>query len=118
MTFIFPGSVLGGRVSSIDPRHIGEGGGTIVIHGEGFATDGFSQFDPSKGNKVRGRNGLIKLIDISSHCLQAIFSNELMSVECQNPINWNFLLENPQDPSPYKITCDMPPRPVSTFNFD
>ena len=36
-----------------------------------------------------------------------------MSVECQNPINWNFLLENPQDPSPYKITCDMPPRPVS-----
>ena len=36
-----------------------------------------------------------------------------MSVECQNPINWNFLLENPQDPSQYKITCDMPPKPVS-----
>ena len=83
----------GARVTSIDPRHIGEGGGTIVIHGDGFATDAFSQFDPSKGNK-------------------AVFSNELISVECQNPINWNFLLENPQDPSPYKITCDMPPEPV------
>ena len=43
---------------------------------------------------------------------QVIFANELTSVECQNPINWNFLLENPQDPSPFKITCDMPPRPV------
>ena len=44
-----------------------------------------------------------------------IFSNELLSVECQNPVNWNFLLENPQDPSPNKITCDLPPRPVSAL---
>ena len=102
---------MGAIVTSIDPTNIGEGGGTIVIHGEGFATDGFSQFDPSKGNKVRGGKRFKKLNNISS--LQAIFSNELMSVECQNPINWNFLLENPQDPSPYKITCDMPPKPVS-----
>ena len=47
------GPALGARVTSIDPRTIGEGGGTIVIHGDGFATDGFSQFDPSKGNKVK-----------------------------------------------------------------
>ena len=47
------GPVLGASVTSIDPRDIGEGGGTIVIHGDGFATDGFSQFDPSKGNKVK-----------------------------------------------------------------
>ena len=44
---------------------------------------------------------------------QVIFSNEFLSVECQNPVNWNFLLENPQDPSSNKITCDLPPRPVS-----
>ena len=105
---------MGATVTSIDPRHIGEGGGTIVIHGEGFATDAFSQFDPSKGNKVRGRKVSIELHNKYIY-LQAIFSNELMSVECQNPINWNFLLENPQDPSPYKITCDMPPKPVSTW---
>ena len=40
------------RVTSINVRDIGYGGGTIVIEGEGFATDAFSQFDPSKGNKV------------------------------------------------------------------
>ena len=39
-------------VTSISPDRIGYGGGTISIHGEGFATDGFSQFDPTKGNKV------------------------------------------------------------------
>ena len=39
-------------VTSISPDRIGYGGGTINIHGEGFATDGFSQFDPTKGNKV------------------------------------------------------------------
>ena len=33
-----------------------------------------------------------------------------MSVPCQNPINWNFLLENPQDPSTTRIVCDLPPR--------
>ena len=42
-------------VTSISPERIGYGGGTINIHGEGFATDGFSQFDPTKGNKVRGK---------------------------------------------------------------
>ena len=58
---------MGAIVTSIDPTNIGEGGGTIVIHGEGFATDAFSQFDPSKGNKVRGRKGKgsIELITIS-----------------------------------------------------
>ena len=40
-------------VTSISPDRIGYGGGTINIHGEGFATDGFSQFDPTKGNKVQ-----------------------------------------------------------------
>ena len=39
-------------VTSISPNRIGLGGGTITINGEGFATDGFSQFDPEKGNKV------------------------------------------------------------------
>ena len=40
-------------VTSISPDRIGYGGGTISINGEGFATDGFSQFDPTKGNKVQ-----------------------------------------------------------------
>ena len=31
-------------------------------------------------------------------------------MRCQNPINWNFLLENPQDPSTNKIVCDLPPK--------
>ena len=53
-------------MTSISPNSIGEGGGTIVIHGEGFATDGFSQFDPSKGNKVRERKGSIEMINISA----------------------------------------------------
>ena len=39
-------------VTSISPDRIGYGGGTININGDGFATDGFSQFDPDKGNKV------------------------------------------------------------------
>ena len=39
-------------VTSISPTEIGYGGGTITIFGSGFATDGFSQFDPIKGNKV------------------------------------------------------------------
>ena len=26
---------------------------------------------------------------------QVVFANSYTSVECQNPINWNFLLENP-----------------------
>ena len=48
-----PGTILASTiVTSIEPYRIGYGGGTIHIHGEGFATDGFSQFDPSKGNKV------------------------------------------------------------------
>ena len=34
----------------------------------------------------------------------------MVSVPCQNPINWNFLLENPQDPSTTRIVCDLPPR--------
>ena len=38
------------------------------------------------------------------------FANEFVSVPCQNPINWNFLLENPQDPSTTRIVCDLPPR--------
>ena len=40
------------RVTSISNNRIGLGGGMITINGEGFATDAFSQFDPSKGNKV------------------------------------------------------------------
>ena len=41
---------------------------------------------------------------------QVWFANEFVSVSCQNPINWNFLLENPQDPSTTRIVCDLPPR--------
>ena len=39
-------------VTRLQSDRIGYGGGTIVIEGDVFATDGFSQFDPSKGNKV------------------------------------------------------------------
>ena len=42
--------------------------------------------------------------------IQVWFANEFVSVPCQNPINWNFLLENPQDPSTTRIVCDLPPR--------
>ena len=42
------------RVTSLSVNRIGLGGGMITINGEGFATDAFSQFDPSKGNKVSG----------------------------------------------------------------
>jgi hypothetical protein len=45
-------AVDGAVVTSISPTQIGYGGGTITIFGSGFATDGFSQFDPIKGNKV------------------------------------------------------------------
>ena len=31
----------------------------------------------------------------TKECSQVIFANAYTSVECQNPINWNFLLENP-----------------------
>ena len=41
-------------MTSLSVDRIGLGGGMITINGEGFATDAFSQFDPSKGNKVRG----------------------------------------------------------------
>ena len=44
--------MLGATVTRLNTDRIGWGGGTIVIEGDGFATDGFSQFDPSKGNKV------------------------------------------------------------------
>ena len=47
------GLVLGSpTVTRLQSDRIGWGGGTIVIEGDGFATDAFSQFDPSKGNKV------------------------------------------------------------------
>ena len=41
---------------------------------------------------------------------QIWFANEFVSVVCQNPINWNFLLENPQVPyGPVSfITCPGP----------
>ena len=42
--------------------------------------------------------------------IQVWFANEFVSVPCQNPINWNFLLENPRDPSTTRIVCDLPPR--------
>ena len=51
--FLILGLVIGSAVvTSISPDRIGLGGGTINIHGDGFATDGFSQFDHQKGNKV------------------------------------------------------------------
>jgi len=78
-------------VTDLSPRRIGYGGGAVTINGEGFSEDVFNQFDPVLGNKVW-------------------FANEFVSVVCQTPINWNFLLENPQDPSTTKIVCDLPPR--------
>ena len=55
-----PGIVLASTiVTSISPDRIGYGGGTINIHGEGFATDGFSQFDPTKGNKVQEKRKVL-----------------------------------------------------------
>ena len=41
-------------VSSIEPSTIGWAGGAVVINGDGFAEDSFSQFDASLGNKVWG----------------------------------------------------------------
>ena len=88
-----PGLALASTiVTSISPDRIGYGGGTINIHGEGFATDGFSQFDPNKGNKVLEKKSSCEMAFLLS---QVIFANSYTSVECQNPINWNFLLENP-----------------------
>ena len=74
------GGVGPARVTKVSPRDIGYMGGTVTIEGSGFSEDVFNQFDPVLGNKVW-------------------FVNEFVSVVCQTPINWNFLLENPQDPS-------------------
>ena len=54
MMFAVAGLVYGETpvVTSINVNRIGWGGGMVVITGEGFATDAFSQFDPTKGNKV------------------------------------------------------------------
>ena len=53
---LLAGLVFGtARVTSLSVNRIGLGGGMITINGEGFATDAFSQFDPSKGNKVSGK---------------------------------------------------------------
>ena len=52
-------------VTSISSNRIGFGGGTIVIEGDGFATDAFSQFDPTKGNKV-SQNFLFQIYYASS----------------------------------------------------
>ena len=78
-------------MTSVEPTRIGWQGGAVTIHGSGFSEDVFNQFDPVLGNKVW-------------------FANEFVSVVCQTPINWNFLLENPQDPSTTKIVCDLPAR--------
>ena len=51
---MYLGAVAGKRVNSISPSQIGNGGGAVTILGDGFAADGFSQFDASKGNKVKG----------------------------------------------------------------
>ena len=53
------------RVTSISNNRIGLGGGMITINGEGFATDAFSQFDPSKGNKVGEKVTHVKQVVIS-----------------------------------------------------
>ena len=96
-------------VSKVSPRNLGLGGGAVTIEGAGFSRDVFNQFDPVLGNKVnvsyiQRRNSELWTV------WQVWFANELVSVSCQNPINWNFLLENPQDPSTTRIVCDLPPR--------
>ena len=83
------------------------GGGAVTIEGAGFSEDVFNQFDPVLGNKVNTVDFLDYHITLNS---KVWFANELVSVSCQNPINWNFLLENPQDPSTTRIVCDLPPR--------
>ena len=79
-------------VTDVTPRHIGWRGGAVTIHGSGFSEDVFNQFDPVLGNKVRKQSIRVLLICLS----QVWFANEFVSVPCQNPINFNFLLENPQ----------------------
>ena len=98
----------------MSPSQIGEGGGAVTIEGAGFSEDVFNQFDPVLGNKVGGGYFyavfLLILLTIIRFIVQVWFANEFVSVPCQNPINWNFLLENPQDPSTTRIVCDLPPR--------
>eukprot|EP00091_Calanus_sinicus_P002584 TRINITY_DN12661_c0_g1_i1.p1 TRINITY_DN12661_c0_g1~~TRINITY_DN12661_c0_g1_i1.p1 ORF type:complete len:350 (-),score=80.50 TRINITY_DN12661_c0_g1_i1:331-1380(-) len=91
LTAVFGRTFGGPSVTDVQPQRIGFMGGTITITGTGFSEDVFNQFDPVLGNKVW-------------------FANEFVSVSCQNPINWSFLLENPQDPSTTKIVCDLPAR--------
>ena len=57
-------------VTSISPSDIGLGGGTVNIHGDGFATDGFSQFDQLKGNKV---SCLFHWVPYSHKCFRLFF---------------------------------------------
>ena len=84
-------------------------GGTVTIHGTGFSEDVFNQFDPVLGNKVDITETMDQILNRYLD-LQVWFANEFVSVSCQNPINWSFLLENPQDPSTTKIVCDLPGR--------
>ena len=39
-------------IISVDPTRIGEGGGTLTIHGQNFAEKNFNEFEPTLGNKV------------------------------------------------------------------
>ena len=94
-------------VSKVSPSKIGYGGGAVTIEGAGFSEDVFNQFDPVLGNKVNNCNTNKIFL---RYFTQVWFANEFVSVPCQNPINWNFLLENPQDPSTTRIVCDLPPR--------
>ena len=52
--FVLGGCQGGAKVTSIEPRYIGYGGGAVTIYGDGFSEDVFNQFDPVLGNKVRG----------------------------------------------------------------
>ena len=95
-------------VKKIEPfPYIGEGGGTVKIYGGGFSEDVFNFGKPNHGNKVFK---LPSLYCTSYSLPQVRFANDYISLVCQTPIQWNFLLENPQDSSSDLITCNLPPR--------
>jgi hypothetical protein len=47
-------------VTRFDTYRMGYGGGVLTIYGHDFAADGFSQFDPTLGNKVTNISTLTK----------------------------------------------------------
>ena len=85
--------ILSGKCQKVTeqptPREISYGGGVVSIYGEGFSADTFSQFNSTKGNKI-------------------YFTNNFERVECINPVDQTWMLQDPQASSTTKVTCSMP----------